>query len=91
MHFVYVLLSQKDNHFYIGFTKNIKNRYNAHCRGEIFSTKSRRPLDLIFYEMFLNKKDAIRRESYFKTTKGKTTLKQMLKEYLSKNIKINKN
>jgi len=29
-----------------------------------------------------NKKDAKRREQYFKSTKGKTTLRSMLKEYL---------
>ncbi|MEK7162105.1 MAG: GIY-YIG nuclease family protein [Patescibacteria group bacterium] len=45
-------------------------------------TKNRRPLELIFYEAFPNKLDALRREAYFKTTKGKTTLKQMIKEFL---------
>jgi putative endonuclease len=43
--------------------------------GKNFSTKNRRPLELIFYEAFPNKFDALKRERYFKTTKGKTTLK----------------
>jgi len=38
---------------------------------------------MIFYEAYRNLKDAKRREKYFKTTKGKTTLKIMLKEYLA--------
>jgi putative endonuclease len=50
--------------------------------GKNVSTKNRRPLELIFYEAFPNKFDALRRESYFKTSKGKATLKQMLKEFL---------
>ncbi|MDO8581870.1 MAG: GIY-YIG nuclease family protein [bacterium] len=82
MYFVYVLLSTKDNRFYIGFTDNIERRYDAHCRGEVISTKNRRPLELIFYEMHRSKHDALRRESYFKTAKGKTTLRQILREYL---------
>jgi predicted GIY-YIG superfamily endonuclease len=38
----------------------------------------------VFYEVYRNKFDALRREKYLKTTKGKTTLKAMLKEYLEK-------
>ena len=83
MHFVYILLSQKDHKFYIGLTNNLERRMFQHSNGEVVSTKGRRPLDLIFYEAYLNEKDAARREDYFKTNKGKRTLKLMLKEFLS--------
>jgi len=43
--------------------------------------KPHTPFDLIHYEVCQNEKDAKRREEYFKTTKGKTTLKMMLREY----------
>lgn len=36
-------------------------------------------LNLFFYEAFLAKEDAIRREDYLKTTKGKSTLRMMLR------------
>ncbi len=81
-HYVYILRSLKDGLFYIGYSEDLKNRVYDHNTGKNISTKNRRPLELIFYEAFLNKADALRRESYFKTTKGKTTLKQMLKEFL---------
>ena len=55
-----------------------------HRIGEVASTKARRPLRLIFYEAYLEEKDAVRREDYFKTSKGKRTLRLMLKEYLNK-------
>lgn len=42
------------------------------------------PVKLIFYEAYLDKYDALRRERYFKTNKGRTTLKSMLKEFLNK-------
>ncbi|MBT4516507.1 MAG: GIY-YIG nuclease family protein [Candidatus Komeilibacteria bacterium] len=81
-YFVYILLSLRDKRFYIGQTNNLERRLSEHNQGKNISTFVRRPLELIFYEAYLNKKDALRREKYFKTTKGKTTLKQMLKEYL---------
>lgn len=81
MYFVYILQSQKDSLLYVGFTENIETRLLRHQRGEVPSTKDRRPLNLIFYEAYTIKNDALRRECYFKTTKGKTTLKMMLKDY----------
>ena len=80
-HYVYILRSLKDRLFYIGYSEDLKTRVSDHNKGKNTSTKNRRPLELIFYEAFPSKADALRRESYFKTTKGKTTLKQMLKEF----------
>jgi putative endonuclease len=82
MHYVYVLLSLKDEKFYIGFTNDLERRLKEHNSGENISTKSRLPLKLFYYEAHLSKKDAARRERYFKTTKGKSTLKQMLRDSL---------
>jgi putative endonuclease len=80
---VYVLYSLKDKSFYIGFTKNLKQRLTDHFHGNSKSTAPRRPFKLIFCEYFLSKADAQRREKYFKTTKGKRTLKLILKNSLS--------
>ncbi|PIZ98742.1 MAG: excinuclease ABC subunit C [Candidatus Komeilibacteria bacterium CG_4_10_14_0_2_um_filter_37_10] len=83
--YVYILQSLKDKLFYIGFTSNLNRRLNEHRSGRNKSTSRRLPLKLIFFEAYLNKHDALRRESYFKTNKGKVTLRQMLKEYLRSN------
>jgi len=83
MYFVYVLQSEKDKKLYIGYTNNVEKRLKEHNNGKVQSTKPRIPLKLIFYEAYLNQKDALRREDYFKSTKGKRTLKIMLKEYFS--------
>ena len=82
-HYVYVLRSVKDQKLYIGVTKDLKNRLTQHNKGEVFATKGRRPLDLVFYEAFANKEDALRREKYFKTDSGKRALKLMLKSYFA--------
>lgn len=82
MHIVYILQSVKDNQFYTGYTTNLRRRLAAHKCGDVDSTRYRRPLHCIYYEVFINKYDAIRRESYFKSTAGKKTLRLMLRETL---------
>jgi len=74
MYYVYVLLNLKDKKRYIGFTSNLRRRMKEHNAGRNVSTKSRLPLKLIYYEAHLSKTDAVRREGYFKTTKGKSAL-----------------
>ncbi|MDP2910044.1 MAG: GIY-YIG nuclease family protein [bacterium] len=84
MHYTYVLLSERDKKLYIGFTSNLKRRFSEHERGEVESTKNRRPLKLVFYEAFQSVKDASRREKYFKTDKGKSSLKQIIRNSIEK-------
>ena len=81
---VYVLFSEKDYQLYVGFTTDIKKRLDNHNNGGTMSTKHRRPLKLIFIEYYLFKEDAIYREKYFKSSKGKRALKLMLNFTLTK-------
>lgn len=83
--YVYILHSLSKNDFiYVGFTHDLKRRFEEHNSGSELSTKPYIPFELIHYEAYRNEKDAKRREEYLKTTKGKTTLKTMLKEYLNR-------
>jgi len=84
MHFfyVYVLFSEKDHKLYIGFSSDVFKRLQQHNEGMNTSTACRRPLRLIYYEAHLHKEDALRRESYFKSTSGKRTLQIVLKQTL---------
>lgn len=81
MYYTYIFL-MKNGQLYAGSTNNLKRRREEHFYGKVLTTKKYRPLKLIFYEAFLSKEDALRREKYFKTSKGKSTLKQMLRESL---------
>lgn len=83
-HYVYVLLSLKDNKLYIGSTSDLKKRFQTHKSGFVDAIKNRLPVELIFYEAYRDKFDTIRREDYFKSSKGKQTLRNMLKEYFIK-------
>lgn len=75
--YVYVLRSLKDGMFYTGMTGNLKRRLEQHQTGQNTSTAKRQPLELIYFEGHRSKEDAMRRERYFKTTKGKVTLRQI--------------
>ena len=80
-YYVYILQNKTKKFIYVGFTSNLQKRFQEHNNKEELSTKHYAPLELIHYEAYKNEKDAKRRENYFKTTKGKTTLKTMLREY----------
>ncbi|MFH1711616.1 MAG: GIY-YIG nuclease family protein [Patescibacteria group bacterium] len=80
MYFVYVLMCN-DRKRYIGYTANLNNRVKQHVNGEVFATKGRLPVNLIFYEAFKHRMDAKRREKYFKTTAGKKALSLMLRRF----------
>jgi putative endonuclease len=83
MYYTYILRSLKDNRFYTGFTRDLKQRFEQHQKGRVDSTKDRRPLELIYYEACLDQKDATKREKYLKTYNGKMFLKKRLKSYLT--------
>lgn len=82
MYYVYLLKSQKRDWLYVGYTTNLKKRLEEHQKGLSLATKPYRPFELIFYESYKSMADAKRREKYFKTNKGKRTLKLMLKDSL---------
>ena len=83
MFYTYVLKSGKDGKFYIGFTQDLKQRFEHHQKGRVDSTKDRRPLELIYYEACLDSRDATKREKYFKSHHGRMFLKKRLKSYLT--------
>lgn len=72
MFYVYVLKSHKDGKCYIGSTNDLRKRFTLHNEGKVFSTKTRRPLSLVYYEAFYSEVDARQREQKLKNY-GKAT------------------
>lgn len=83
MFYTYVLQSLNDMKFYVGYTKDLKLRFEKHTKGLVESTMDRRPLKLVYYEACLSQADALKREKYFKTYHGKMFLRRRLKSYLT--------
>jgi putative endonuclease len=83
MYYVYVLRSEHDNGFYIGYSSNLRRRFRQHSEGNAFATSHRGPWKLIYYEAYLNQADAPGRERYLKSGSGRRFLKTQLRNYLS--------
>jgi len=81
MYYIYVLISQKDNKLYSGYTSDLIRRLKDHNNGKVDSTKRRKPFKLIYYEAYLNQQDATTREKFFKTQWGRNYLRRVLKNY----------
>jgi putative endonuclease len=82
-YYIYVLRSKIDNNFYVGYTENLKSRFEQHSKGSVISTKNRGQLELIYSEACLSKRDATHREKYLKTYHGKLFIRNRLKSYLT--------
>ena len=78
MYYVYILQSQVDEKLYKGFTSDLEKRISAHNRGEVKSTRKRRPFTLIHQEAYSSKAEALKREKFLKSLKGGKTLKNIL-------------
>lgn len=66
MHYVYIIKSIKDNKLYFGCTSDLKKRFKEHNSGLNISTKDRRPFKLIYYEAYVSKEEAFKREHNLK-------------------------
>lgn len=83
MYKVYLLESVKLGKWYIGYTPgDLKKRLGKHNDGLVLSTKAFRPWKLIYYEFYLDRKDATGREKFLKSGSGRSFLKKQLSNYL---------
>ena len=82
MFYTYVLMSGRDKEFYVGFTKNLEQRFDEHQKGRVSSTAQRLPLKIVYYEACLNENDAIAREKYFKSGFGRRFLRNRMRNYM---------
>ena len=71
MYYTYVLQSEKDGSYYIGYTKQLQKRFRQHNAGKSTYTAKHRPFKLVYYEKFNLKEDAVEREKYFKSNEGR--------------------
>jgi len=74
---VYILYSKEHNKYYIGYTSNLIERYKSHnyLATKGFTIKYR-PWKVIYVDFFNNKTEAIRREKFLKSGKGREFLKK---------------
>lgn len=85
MNYVYIV-ECSDGTLYTGWTNNLKRRVEQHSNGSGAKyTRARRPVKLVYYEEFNEKRDAMKREYEIKTYSRNNKLEliksmQILKE-----------
>jgi putative endonuclease len=75
MFYTYILLNGKKNKYYYGSTGNLNDRLKEHNNGKVKFTKAFRPWNIIYFEEYLTRSEAYRRELYFKSIEGRNWLK----------------
>ena len=74
MNYTY-LVRCADGSLYCGWTNRLEERIRAHNEGKGAKyTKSRRPVELVYYEAFATKEEAMRREAAIKQMTRKEKL-----------------
>src|SRR5688572_18419662 len=78
MFFVYILQSQKNARFYIGYSEDPDRRLLEHNSGKVTSTKPHRPWIKIYVEQFKTEQAAIVREREMKAKKSRKYLEWLV-------------
>ena len=85
MYYVYLIKSNAHEFHYVGSTPDLKRRLSEHNSRKNQATKFYAPLQLVYYEAYLDKYDAFEREKRLKHHGGAIGhLKKRLKNSLRK-------
>ena len=68
-YYTYLLQSETDHTYYIGYCQDLNIRLSEHNRGKTKSIKHKLPMRLIYYEAYPEKRQAIKRERQLKRNK----------------------
>ena len=77
---VYILQSEKDGSYYIGFTSNLNQRLEYHNSGKSRYTSKKMPWKVVYTELFETRSEAIRREKFLKKQKNHEFYKKLIDE-----------
>ena len=75
MFYAYVIRSIKFNFYYKGHCENLQNRLKQHNAGMTESIRRYGPFEIVYFETFPTRSQAVKREKYFKSAAGRRFLK----------------
>jgi len=87
VYYVYIIESQKDRGWYIGYSSDLRRRIQEHNQHKNISTSNRGQFVLVYYEAYINKLDALGREKFLKSGAGRKFLHKQLKHYFEEKDK----
>jgi putative endonuclease len=79
--YVYILLSLKDFSFYVGQCDDLDRRMSKHFEGMSKYTSSKRPLRLVYFEMYTTRSESIKRERQVKRMKSRKYIEQLINNW----------
>ncbi len=77
-YYAYVIYSKSHKRYYKGHCEDLDKRLEEHNSGKTVSIKSFIPFELVYFEEFETRDEAVARERYFKTAAGRRFLKKVL-------------
>jgi putative endonuclease len=77
MFHIYVLRSERTGRRYVGSCEDLKERLHRHSTGQAPATKAGRPWNLVHSETFATRPEAVRRERFLKTGRGRDELDRL--------------
>ena len=80
-YFVYILRSRANRTYYVGATRNLRQRLNKHNSGGSLFTRSRRPWDLVYVEDRPTMPEALARERAIKHRKSREYIEGLIRSH----------
>jgi putative endonuclease len=80
-YYVYILQSLKDFSFYVGQCDDLDCRMSKHVDGMSKYTSPKRPLRLVYFEVFDSRTEAIKREKEIKSKKSRKYIEGLIADY----------
>ena len=78
MYFTYIIYSKSKNKYYTGYTHDIDLRLQRHNSGWSRSTKSGIPWEIVYFEKYDTKSEALKRESEIKRKKSRKYIEALI-------------
>jgi len=78
MYKTYVLKSLTHNTRYVGCCENLNKRINEHNKGKCKYTNGRKPWELVYFEEYETRSEAMNREKFLKSGQGRKWLDENL-------------
>jgi putative endonuclease len=78
VYYAYVMKSRDYDFFYKGHCKDLQKRLLQHNSGMTESIRPYIPFEIVYFEKFETLREAIKREKYFKSSRGREFLKKIL-------------
>lgn len=77
-YYVYILESEKDQSYYIGYTQGLEKRVYDHNHGRGRYSSKKAPWNLVYWEEYDTKREAIIRERQIKKWKSKKLIEKLI-------------